>query len=105
MMMTWKNKYKWSRDYDRLRKLLDDGYEIICLADYDFFRDGKHPMERDICRARKHIATNPEYTAYRISSRGVGYVVYPMWEAKFTTFDNCMRQANVEFLDIEEDKE
>lgn len=105
MTTEWKNVYKWSRDYDRLQKLLDDGYEVICLADYDFYRDGEHPMERDICRARKHIYDNPEYNHYSVGSRGIVYVDFPMWASKFTTFEKRMCLANVEFIDVEEDEE
>lgn len=64
--MVWKNCYKWSRDYSRLKAMLDDGFEVICWIDYEF-TSSEHRY-RDLCYCRKH----PEGT-YRFTVSGLEY--------------------------------
>ncbi len=101
-MENYKNGYKWSRDYKRLKQLLDDGYEVVCLIDYDFWRDGEHPMSRDICRARKHVnEDDSDFDFYAFSSRGQGYGdIYKYFKYDFV--DYCAAW-NVEFIDIDKE--
>lgn len=101
-MGNYKNGYKWSRDYKRLKHLLDDGYEVVCLIDYDFWRDKTHPMSRDICRARKFGTDGTsEHDYYAFSSRGQGYGdIYR--DDRYDFADYC-GAWNVEFIDIDEE--
>lgn len=102
MTTEWKTCYAFSRDYTRLKSLLDDGYEVICLVDYDFWRYGKHPMTRDVCMARKFVAENDKYTHYSFNARGTGYFdIYPSID-KFTFTEAC-EARNIEFIDKTKD--
>ena len=99
-MRNFKNGYKWSRDYKRLKQLLDDGYEVVCLVDYDFWRDKKHPMSRDICRARKFDTDGrSEHDYYAFTSRGQGYGDIYMEN----DFSEYCAAWNVEFIDIDKE--
>ena len=40
--MKSKNIYSTSKDYKRLRQLLDKGLEVVCWADYRGFNQTKH---------------------------------------------------------------
>ena len=100
-MNEYKNAYKWSKDYKRLKYLLDNGYMVVCLADYDFYKDGS-PKIRDICKGTfVACEDNHEHDCYRISARGIGYVDYYGWESDFRTFDETCERMNIEFIDIE----
>lgn len=101
-MGKYKNGYDLSRDYERLKRLLDDGYEVVCVIDYDFWHDGEHPMSRDICRARKFESDgNRGHDYYAFSSRGMGYgEIYK--DDKYGFGDYCTAW-NVEFIDIDKE--
>ena len=100
-MKRHKNAYKWSKDYKRLRYLLDNGYMVVCLADYDFYKDGS-PKDRDICKGTHFVCDgNHKYDCYQISSRGFGYVNHYDWESDFRSFDDVCVEMNIEFIDIE----
>lgn len=104
-MIEFKKGYKLSRDYKRLKLLLDKGYEVVCFADYDW-HDGT--FSRDICIGRFIEASNKEYNHYSISCRGIAYVdCYPAWysDQRLTDeeiFIKHAEHANIEFLDIDE---
>lgn len=93
----WKNGYKWSRDYKRLKELLDAGYEVVCMADYKY-TDGT--KDRDICRARKIVSSKPEYTRYYVSARGITYLGHSIWREKQRSFGEWCNKINLKFMDI-----
>lgn len=43
--------YKTSRDYQLLKKLLDEGKEIVCFTDFPI----DNRIFRDVCKARKTL--------------------------------------------------
>ena len=43
--------YKTSRDYQLLKKLLDEGKEIVCFTDFPI----DNRIFRDVCKARKML--------------------------------------------------
>ncbi len=90
--------YAFSKDYKRLRELLDKGYSIICYADYNW-SDGD--VLRDICEARKR--PDSEGDSYGIGARGISYVDYfPFHTKKYgESFEQHCQSANIEFIDIE----
>lgn len=93
----WKNNYQWSRDYKRLRELLDDGHEVVCIADYEY-TDGT--KDRDICRARKIVCSNSDFKRYTVAARGIIYVDFPHWQKEYNSFEESLKEANLEFIDI-----
>lgn len=103
-MENYKNGYKWSRDYKRLKQLLDDGYEVVCLADYDW-HDGR--ISRDICTGRLILGSTEEYDLYSFSCRGVCYCeLYPAWHrdqnmTEEVMFKKAVSMSNIEFIDID----
>ena len=68
--------YKLSKDYTRLKELLDKGYQVVCIVDYDFNcwdrgkPDYKPMMTRDICVARYFDSDNENYKYYGFGVRG-----------------------------------
>lgn len=105
-MEKYKNGYKWSRDYKRLKQLLDDGYEVVCLADYDW-HDGM--VSRDICRGRLILGSTEKYDHYSFSCRGICYCEpYPArYKDQNMTeemvFNKAVSRRNIEFIDIDEE--
>lgn len=95
--------YKVSKDYKRLKQLLDQGDKVVCFVDFDWDRKGN--IVTDIALAK--CVGNGENLQYSISCRGIGYFsVYPLWYDGFT--DEGMYKAfendNVQFIDPEYDK-
>ena len=90
--------YKTSRDYSRLKQLLDEGMGIVCFVAYiTAWRAPDDPPIRDVCKAMKTGEGD-----YELFSRGVGYASYWSKYHKFT-FEKLMEECNVEF--IEPDKQ
>jgi len=92
--MIWKNCYRWSRNYSRLKVMLDDGFEVICRIDFEFtsFSENRY---RDLCYCRKY----PEGT-YRFTVRGLEYSnIRPNDLYSDDAFTEICSKWNVEFLD------
>lgn len=82
--------YKTSRDYQLLKKLLDEGKEIVCFTDFPI----DNRIFRDVCKARK-IGEG----RYSVTCRGCEYASF--WENHNYkwTFEDEMRMANIVFPD------
>ena len=84
----------FSRDYERLRKLLNDGYEVICFL--AFKCDGI--MHRDMC-----LAERQKSGVYRFYARRIDYLWYDESERRHEyypqTFEEMMSRHDVEVLD------
>lgn len=93
--MDKKIPYKTSRDYKRLKELLDKGYQIVCFVDYKW---SDQSVVRDICIA-KYINTTEEYP---FTVRGLCYMDWS--HNRKYTFDEICEAVNVEFIDIKEEK-
>gem|GEM_PF-500794 len=91
----YKNPYKLSKDYNRLKHLLDEGYEIVCFANY---HSGSDNICRDICIARKTEHDN--YYCYEVGARGIWYAKSNTHNTKYFSFNEAMENVNVEFIDI-----
>ncbi len=90
-MNHYKLNYNFSRDYDLMKWLLDNGFELVCYIDFDWRRDGTD-IVRDVCRARKTPNGN-----YYLSVRGHGYRDYAPFFHKYS-FAEAMLADNVEFI-------
>lgn len=82
--------YRTSRDYQLLKKLLDEGKEIVCFADFPI----DNRIFRDVCKARKTGEGR-----YSITCRGCEYASF--WENHNYkwTFEDEMQMANIEFIE------
>lgn len=82
--------YKTSRDYQLLKKLLDEGKEIVCFTDFPI----DNRIFRDVCKAKK-IGEG----RYSVTCRGCEYASF--WENHNYkwTFEDEMRMANIEFIE------
>lgn len=90
--------YKVSKDYKRLKQLLDEGNKIVCFIDFDCSRNGD--IVTDIACAK--CVGSGEYKEYYIYARGIGYFsVYPSWYSDFSA-DKLYSEFecyNVQFID------
>lgn len=82
--------YRTSRDYQLLKKLLDEGKEIVCFTDFPI----DNRIFRDVCKARK-IGEG----RYSVTCRGCEYASF--WENHNYkwAFEDEMRMANIEFIE------
>lgn len=79
--------YKTSKDYARLKELLDAGYYVICFIHYD--PQGTHYEFQDICIAKRK-------DGYEFCARGIGYLsIYEEWGDKF---NELCEDSGVEFV-------
>ena len=97
--------YKTSRDYKRLKELLDAGNEVVCFTTYDFnwarrnFPGYKPLMTTDICRAKfiKGSVSGQE-DRYIIGVRGCVFLEY--WKNLYKwTFEEACESAQIEFIE------
>ncbi len=85
--------YKTSKDYKRLKELLDAGYEVVCFTTYDF---GDGDYVTDICKAINYG------DRYQISARGIEYTSYWPGMYRFSSFEDACKNSDIEFIDINE---
>ena len=78
--------YKTSKDYKRLKELLDEGFDVICFCDYG-------DQYRDLCYAYK------DDDWYRISSRCIEYNVYWKDMHRYSSFEEMCKDSNIEFIE------
>lgn len=90
--------YKVSKDYKRLKQLLDKGEKVVCFVDFDWNRKGN--IVTDIAIAR--FVGSGENREYIISCRGIAYIsIYPLWYSDFSDekLYGVFEQDNVQFID------
>ena len=96
--------YKTSRDYKRLKELLDAGNEVVCFTTYDFNwarrkePDYKPLMTTDVCRAKLVNGISIEYQRYLIGTRGCVFVEYWLNNKEWTFEEEC-KKAQIEFIE------
>ena len=94
--------YKTSKDYHRLKELLDKGYEVICFYTYDFI-SGENPDEpmivTDICTARL-CEKGCKYEHYSLGCRGTEFLRYWCRDFKYKyTFEELLKARDIEFIE------
>lgn len=91
--------YKVSKDYPRLKHLLDNGHWVVCWVTYDWSR-GNGYMVTDIAQAKRRGSGC--YECYTVSCRGTVFDdVYPQWFENYTEEYLYKRWAkmNLQFID------
>ena len=99
-----KNYYsqQMSRDYDKLRKLLDDGYVVVCYVDYKYCTGERTITFRDIAKAKSNDANpNTENYGYSVSARGIVYIDWKRSTKalRHVSFEELCDELNLEFID------
>lgn len=100
--------YKTSKDYKRLKELLDNGYEVVCFTTYDFRQYDREPneplMTTDICRAKFIKSETSEICdMYIIGVRGCNYINYwPNGGMHSYSFEDICKQEQIEFIEPDE---
>ena len=99
-----KLNYKTSKDYKRLKELLDEGYEVVCFTTYDFRcleREEHEPLwTTDVCSAKLIECEDKEYDVYAISSRGRGILHYwPNSGFEKRSFEEVCAREGIEFIE------
>lgn len=92
--------YKVSKDYPRLKQLLDEGYKIVCWVTWDWSL-GENDMVTDIAEAKR--LGEGEYLKYMIYVRGTCFFeAHPNWK-EFNQNDKWMyklwKKDNLQFID------
>lgn len=94
--------YKTSKDYKRLRELLDAGHSVVCFTTYDCEIRQMTPHEpmmvTDVCMARLLDRDN-QYAHYNISCRGVCYVTYWINDTNKLSFEDVCEREDIEFIE------
>ncbi len=81
--------YKTSKDYARLKELLDAGHYVVCFIHYA--PQGTEYDFQDICVANKR-----KY-GYEFNARGIGYLsINEAWGDKF---NELCEDSGVEFIE------
>lgn len=86
--------YKTSKDYKRLKELLDNGYTVVCFTTRDFFSH--------VCLARLLYkgTKNEEYSFF---CRGTSFINYWTHGIKYSyTLEELCAAQNIEFIEPDE---
>ena len=92
-----------SDDYDKLRKLLDEGNVVVCFVDYLFDTGGRRITYRDVAKVKSNdYNPNSKNYGYVVEARGI---VYMNWDRRMTelrgvTFKGLCEDINLQFIDI-----
>lgn len=82
--------YKTSKDYARLKTLLDANIVVVCFINYDISPQTKY-LFQDICIARR------QNQCYQFDARGISYAT---WYADFPyTFEEMCMSNGVEYIE------
>ena len=92
--------YKVSKDYPRLKQLLDKGHKVVCWVTYEWDRWGG-PVVMDIAEAQR--IGKEEYMCYKTSVRGCCFWdIFPNWEEVNYTDEGMYKDwegMNLQFID------
>ena len=91
--------YKVSKDYPRLKQLLDSGHWVACWVTYDWSRGDGH-MVTDIALAKHRGVVG--YEQYSVACRGTGFDdVFPQWIENYTEeyLYSSWEKMNLQFID------
>lgn len=78
--------YKTSKDYKRLKELLDKGFDVICFCKYG-------DEYKDLC----HAYNDEDW--YRISSRCIEYNAYWKDMHRYSSFEEMCKDSDIEFIE------
>ena len=100
--------YKTSKDYKRLKKLLDEGYKVVCFITYDFDQFNHEPHEpmmvTDVCLARLLYPDSKQSAKYSLAVRGTEFLTYWLHGISHKyTFEELLKARNVEFIEPNEE--
>lgn len=84
------NGYKTSKDYKRLKELVDNGYRVVCFTTYDW--DEGYDVT-DICCAVQYDGR------YQLSARGIEYGAYWKGMKRFESFEDMCEHCRIEFIE------
>lgn len=92
-----------SEDYDKLRKLLDDGYVVVCFVNYLYDMGGGRKITyRDVAKAKSndYNPNSPNY-GYVVEARGIIYLNWDkrMKELRDVSFEDMCEQVKLQYID------
>lgn len=85
--------YITSKDYARLKSLLDANVRVVCFINYDASPQTEYVFQ-DVCTA---IKINSIYPSYQFDARGITYASWR--EIMPITFEEVCEQYGVEFME------
>jgi len=92
-----------SSDYEKLRKLLDDNYVVVCFVDYVYDTGGRKITYRDVAKAKsKDFRPVSGSYGYVVESRGIVYLDWDrrMKELRDVSFEQMCEELRLEFIDF-----
>lgn len=92
-----------SEDYDKLRRLLDDGNVVVCFVNYIYDMGDRKITFRDVAKAKSNDY-NPisKNYGYVVEARGIRYLEWDgrMRELRGVEFDALCEELKLQFIDL-----
>lgn len=92
-----------SEDYEKLRKLLDDGNVVVCFVNYLYDMGGRKIMFRDVAKAKSndYNPLSPNY-GYVVEARGIRYLEWDrnMEKLRGVTFETLCEDLKLQYIDV-----
>ena len=92
-----------SEDYEKLRKLLDDGNVVVCFVNYLYDMGGRKIMFRDVAKVKSNdYNTNSRNYGYIVEARGIRYLEWDknMEMLRGVTFEGLCEEMNLQYIDM-----
>ena len=92
-----------SEDYEKLRKLLDDGNVVVGFVNYKFQTGGKTILFRDVAKIKSNdYNQNSQNYGYIVEARGIVYLAWDrrMNELRGVTFEGLCEEMNLQYIEI-----
>lgn len=93
-----------SEDYEKLRKLLDDGNVVVCFVNYVYdVGGGRKITYRDVAKVKSndYNQNSPNY-GYVVEARGIVYMNWDrrMKELRDVSFETMCEEINLQYIDV-----
>ena len=100
--------YKTSRDYNKLKRLVEMGQDVVCFTTWDFDKYNSKPHEpmwtTDVCYCRYFPNANPDYVRYAFLARGITFGDYwPRMDEGKQSFEDLCKEMKIEYIEPNEE--
>ena len=92
-----------SDDYERLRRLLDDGNVVVCFVNYIYDMGGRKITFRDVAKVKSNdYSPSSRNYGYIVEARGIRYLEWDcrMKELRGIDFDTLCEEIGLQYIDM-----
>ena len=92
-----------SEDYDKLKRLLDEGNVVVCFVNYEYRTGDMKIIFRDVAKVKSNdYNQNSMNYGYVVEARGIRYMEWDrrMPDLRHVTFEDMCKELKLQFIDV-----